>query len=242
MKKRVLHLLSLVMVLCLCPIIPGASGEGTSEPIPESSRQAINAYLTQFSAQRFCEDGLFDHYSTEDVSLAQLIAFACLYADAHCPEALEADGAYGVLDKDVFLDITAPRLAFDPSILPTDGEDYSQRLRIGYSDWERCWYTEGRFYYPMPDQEDLCRFSVAESVSVTGTHVRLEFKVYEAPGEPDGVPLGYDTLTPDQASQLEAQGDITAAARGVALCRLERNDGISPENWLLESYDIYPAN
>lgn len=218
------------------PASAKAEEQGERIELTGNQRYAANLSLSNYSEQCFCEFMSFDHYDAEDTSVAQLFFFAHLWAKINRNDAISYEGNFETMSLDDFWDIVEPRLVFPEELRPVEGEDYSAALGMGNFDWDRCWYENGRFYYPAADGESFNRFSlVDEAYKVNDQTYRFCFTIYELDLDiywgRHSVPDEYYHLTAAEVVQRIANGEIRAVRTGMAVC--------SPIYWESSRTEMY---
>ena len=221
--------------------------QGARIELTGNQRFAANLSLSNFSEQRFCEFMSFDHYDTEDTSMAQLFFFAHLWAKINRNDAISYEGNFETLSLEDFWDIVEPRLLIPDELRPTEGEDYSAALGMGNFDWDRCWYENERFYYPAADGESFNRFSlVDEAYKVNDQSYRFRFTIYELDLDiywgRHSVPDEYYRLTAAEVAQRVANGEIRAVRTGMAVCEPVYWERSRMEMYRLAYYELDPAD
>ena len=205
-----------------------------------------NIFLSNFSEQRFCEFKLFDRFDASDTSIAQLFDFAHLWAKINRRSAIGYEGSYETLTREDFIDIVYRYLDLSVFPEPQEGAEYSAELGMGHYDWDRCWYADGRFWYPAADGESFNRFSVVdEAFAYPDNRFRFRFTIYELDiglyRERDAVPAEYYHLTPAEAAERLNRGEITAVRRGEALCLPCYLESSQRSSYVLQRYSLEDA-
>ncbi len=225
----------------------GPAETGERFTLSAEQQYAANLSLSNFSEQWFCEIRTFDHYDANDTSIAQLFSFAHLWNKINRPREMEYIDGYETMTRETFFEIIGPRIDYPGDLQPIEGEDYSAALGIGNFDWNRCWYENGRFYYPAGDGESYNRFTVVdEGYRLHDGNYRFRFTIYELDldiyWDELGIPLQYYHLTPAEAAQYAAKGTITAKRTGTAVCSPIYWESSGREMYCLEWYKIDPAD
>ena len=242
--------------------VPEPTPEPTSEPVPEptpeiadegvplaftdTQQYEANIFLSNFSEQGFCS-APSARFDSADTSVARLFAFAHLWAKINRRSAIAYEGSYETMTRGDFIDIVDRYFDLDLVPEPTEGKDYSAELGMGNYDWDHCWYSGGRFYYPAADGESYTGFSVVnEARGLSDGHVLLSFTVYELDlqiyWDNNGIPGLYYRLSPGEAAQRAALGEITAMRTGRALCVPFRLEASGRESYRLVSYELDPLD
>lgn len=216
--------------------------EGTKVTLTAAQQYAANLSMSNFSEQRFCQMPPFDHYNADDATVAQLFQFARLWAKINRPSAIEYVDGYETLTLENFYEITAPRLDVTTHLAPEEGDDYSAELGMGNFDWDRCWYENGRFYYPAADGESFNQFTVVdEAYQINDWTYRFRFTIYELDLDHYWdwleVPAEYYHLTPEEAAAKE---EITAICKGTAICTPVYWERTRQEMYMLSYYILDP--
>lgn len=224
-----------------------ADEPGKPVSLTEAQQYAANLSMSNFSEQNFCGGGPFDSYDAAEASVAQLFRFAHLWAKINRPSALSYEGNYETLTRENFFDIITPRIAFPAGLEPIEGEDYSAVLGIGRFDWDHCWYENGRFYYPAGDGESYNAFTVVdEAYLLDNGDYRFRFTVYELDldiyWDELGVSDKYYHLTPAEAAQIAATGELTPMRTGTALCTPVYWEQSGRDMFRLLSYELDPLD
>lgn len=217
--------------------------EGTKVDLTATQQYAANLSLSNFSEQWFCQMPPKDYYDADDATVAQLFQFARLWAKINRPSAIEYVDGYETMTLETFYEITAPRLDVTEHLVPQEGDDYSAELGMGNFDWDRCWYENGRFYYPAADGESYNRFTVVdEAYKINDRTYRFRFTIYEL--ELDlywdwgGIPAEYYHLTPEEVA---ARAEITALEKGSAVCTPVYWERSGKEMYMLSRYELDPG-
>lgn len=233
------------------PVEETHTANPTAQGIPfilsDSRQYAANLSLSNFSEQWFCEIWAFDHYDAADTSIAQLYMFAHLWNKINRPTAMEYKDGYETMTRDTFYEIITPRIDYPDDLQPTEGEDFSAAFGIGNFDWNHSWYENGRFYYPAGDGESYNRFTVVdEAYKINDWTYRFRFTIYELDlqiyWDELGIPLKYYRLSPSEAAQYAARGEITAKRTGTAVCSPIYWESSGREMYRLEYYELDHTN
>lgn len=210
------------------PVIPVEESAGpVEEPAAQTEEPGLPLTLTaeeQYEANiflsNFSEQGFPSYPVAPDADKeAQLFRFAHLWAKINRRSAISYDGAFEVMSLESVNDILGRY--FGEGISPADGTEYSAALGMGHFDWDRCWYAGGLFYYPAADGEAYNRFTVVDSAeALTGSRTRFRFTIYELDldryWDSGVIPGEYYRLTPEEAAQRAAAGEITPMRTGTA--------------------------
>lgn len=227
------------------PTDPAETGE--LFVLSEAQQYAANLSLSNFSEQWFCEIGAFDHYDATDTSIAQLYSFAHLWSKINRPTEMEYRDGYETMTRETFFEILGPRIDYPEGLEPVEGEDFSAVFGIGHFDWDHSWYENGRFYYPAGDGESYNRFTVVdEAYKINDWTYRFRFTIYELDldvyWDEQGIPSEYYHLTPAEAARYASHGTITARLTGTAVCSPIYWESSGREMYLLEHYELDPAD
>lgn len=217
---------------------PREPEEGTKVDLTAAQQYAANLSLSNFSEQWFCQMPPKDYYDSKDATVAQLFQFARLWVKINRPSAIEYVDGYETMTLETFYEITAPRLDTAEHLMPEEGDDYSAELGMGNFDWDRCWFENGRFYYPAADGESYNRFTVVdEAYKINDWTYRFRFTIYELDLDCYWdwleIPKEYYHLTPEEAAGRE---EITAMCTGTAICTPVYWERTQQERYLLSYY------
>ncbi len=235
------------------PAEPPASDPPAPEPTPmptpepgqprslsAEEQYEANIFLSNFSEQGFGL-GRFAGFDSSEAGEAQLFSFAHLWAKINRHDAISYKDSYETMTLEDVNDILGRFFAL--TIQPEEGTDYSAELGIGNFDWNHCWYEGGVFYYPGADGESHTGFTVVDAAeSLPGSRTRFRFTAYELNldiyYDNLGIPQTYYRLTPEEAVQRMAAGEITPIYTGTAVCEPCYLAQSGRESYILDSYLI----
>lgn len=230
---------------------PAAEPAETSLPMPteepglplslsHEEQYEANIFLSNFSEQSFGL-GRFTGFDSSRADEAQLYAFAHLWAKINRQSAIFYEDSYEAMTLESVNEIL--ERFFGLGIHPEDGTEYSEVFGIGNFDWDHSWYRDGIFYYPAGDGESYTCFTVVDAAeSLSGSRTRFRFTVYELDldiyYDKLGIPQDYYRLTPGEAAQRVAVGEITPLHTGTAVCESCYLQSSGRESYRLDTYLI----
>lgn len=221
---------------------PAPTDPGVLTALNGTQQYEANVFLSNFGEQGFAWSGPFD---VADASVVQLFAFAHLWAKINSHAKIFYENGFEAMTRDDYIDIVKRYFALEQVPEPTEGEDFSEAFGMGRFDWDRSWYAGGRFYYPAADGESHTGFCVAdEAYKLPDGNWRFRFTVYELDLDiywsSNGIPGAYYRLTPAEAAQREAKGEISVIYTGTALCEPYHVASSGRDSYRLLRYELDP--
>lgn len=217
-----------------------AEEPGLPLSLSQEEQYEANIFLSNFSEQGFGL-GRFTGFDSSRADEAQLYAFAHLWAKINRQSAIFYEDSYEAMTLESVNEIL--ERFFGLGIHPEDGTEYSEVFGIGNFDWDHSWYKDGVFYYPAGDGESYTCFTVVDAAeSLSGSRTRFRFTVYELDldiyYDNLGIPQDYYRLTPGEAAQRVAAGEIMPLHTGTAVCEPCYLQSSGRESYRLDTYLI----
>ena len=221
---------------------PEPTDPGVLTALNGTQQYEANVFLSNFGEQGFAWSGPFE---AADAGVVQLFAFAHLWAKINSRSKIFYENNFEVMTRDDYTEIVKRYFALEQVPEPAEGEDFSEAFGMGNFDWDRSWYAGGRFYFPAADGESHTGFCVAdEAYKLPDGNWRFRFTVYELDldiyWDNNGIPGAYYRLTPAEAAQREAKGEISVRYAGTALCEPYRIASSGRDSYRLVRYERDP--
>lgn len=219
-----------------------SNGDGAQEEwmLSDQEQYEANIFLSNFSEQGFSLRG---EGWTAEASDAELFRFAHLWAKINRHELIGYENDFEIMDLDA-VNLIVDRFFLGRRLSPAEGTDYSADLGMGRFDWDRCFYRNGKFYYPAADGESRNCFTVVDrAMSDANGHSTFFFTIYELDldiywrkGE---IPGEYYRLRPEEAAQRAEAGEIHRVREGYAVCVTRTRPDNGRQGYSLLYYLVY---
>ena len=223
---------------------PTPADPGVLTALTAQQQYEANIFLSNFAEQGFAYAGPFD---AADADAARLFAFAHQWAKINSRALISYEGNFEVMTRSDYIDVVKRYFDLDEVPEPAEGEDFSAAFGMGRFDWDRVWYAGGRFYFPAADGESHTGFCVAdEAYKLPDGNWRFRFTVYELDldiyWDNNGIPGAYYRLTPAEAAQRAAKGEIELLYTGTAICAPYWIASSGRDSYRLVRYELDPTD